>query len=527
MIEFRHWVGAFAVAVLAATPLAALADTATGRVFLDANANGRRDLREAGVAGVKVSNGRQVVSTDADGRYRIAVENGDTVFIVKPAGYSAPSDARGLPSFYRHHFPKGSPALKSGAMPRSDARRVDFALLPASDDETSFDVLALTDPQVNDAREVGFFARQIIDPILRQPTPRVAVVMGDIVNDKPSEYPALIAELARVKLPWLIAPGNHDVDPDAASEIETTLSFRRHFGPDTYAWEEPGVSFVVLDDVIFTPQVKPRYVGGLREDQFQFLEAYFATLPSSQRVVLAFHIPVFRTGPETFRETDRLRLFALLERFHDPLILSGHTHAQQHHYYGKSDGWNGAMPLHEYNVGASCGGYWSGLTDGDGLPDARMEDGTPNGFARLHMTPEKITTRYFASRGRDDLRIGLSSPGTLRRFAYPAYSVYANLYSGDTQAVVWYRIDEGPWELMSRIEAADPALLEINIEDARSPVLRARDRAVTANLSPHIWHVRVPTTLAEGEHVVEVRALSEYEGEVRASTTYTLQTWPE
>ncbi len=527
MIGFRQAVGIVVAALLAASPLAAHADTATGRVFLDANANGRRDMGEAGVAGAKVSNGRQVVPTDADGRYRIAVENGDTLFVVKPAGYAVPFDARGLPLFYRHHFPKAAPALKHGAMPRSDARRADFALLPARDAETSFDVLALTDPQVNDAREVGYFAQQIVAPILRQPPARLAVVMGDIVNDQPAQYPALIAELARAKLPWLIAPGNHDVDPDAASEIDTTLTFRRHFGPDSYAWEEPGAAFVVLDDVIFTPLQKQRYVGGLREDQFQFLEAYFATLPSSTRVVLAFHIPVFRIGPETFREADRLRLFALLQRFRDPLILSGHTHAQRHHYYGKSDGWHGDLPLHEYNVGAACGGYWSGLPDESGLPDARMEDGTPNGFARLRLTPEKVATRYFASRGREELRIGLTSPGTLRRFAYPAYSVYANLYSGDTQAVVWYRVDEGPWQPMARIDAADPALLALNVEDARAPALRSRDRAVTAALSPHVWHVRVPTTLGEGEHVVEVRAISEYEGEVRARTAYTLQTWPE
>ncbi len=527
MTVFRFLTGFCIAALLAASPLVAHADDATGRVFLDANANGRHDRGETGVAGVKVSNGRQIALTDVDGRYRIGIENGDTLFVVKPAKYAMPSDARGLPLFYRHHFTKGAPALKFGAMPRSDARRVDFALWPASGTETSFDVLALADPQVSNAREVEYFDKQIVDPILRQPSARLAVVMGDIVNDQPSQYPALIASFTRVKLPWLIAPGNHDVDVDAASEIDTTLTFRRHFGPDTYAWEEPGTAFVVLDDVIFTPLQKQRYVGGLREDQFQFLEAYFATLPSATRVVLAFHIPVFRIGPETFREADRLRLFALLQRFHDPLILSGHTHAQRHHYHGASDGWHGEAPLHEYNVGAACGGYWTGLTDENGQPDSRMEDGAPNGFARLHLAPEKITTRYFASRGRDELRIGLTSPGTLRRFAYPAYSVVANLYGGDTQAVVWYRIDGGEWQLMARTEIPDPALLALNLEDARAPTLRSRDRAVIGTDSPHIWHVRVPTTLDEGEHVVEVRAVSRYEGEVSARTTYTLQTWQE
>ncbi len=520
--HFRFLAGA---ALLLAS-LAANAETASGRVFLDANANGRRDSGETGIAGVKVSNGRDLAISDAQGRYRIAIENGDTLFLIKPAAYALPQAKNGLPQFWRHHFPKGTPALKHGAMPRTDARKTDFALLPAPDTAASFQVLALSDTQVNDAREVGLLNHSIVDPILRQPTARLGVIMGDLANDAPSQYPALIASLVRAKLPWLIAPGNHDVDPDAATEAETTLAFRRHFGPDSYAWEEPGTAFVVLDDVILTPQQEPRYVGGLREDQFGFLETYFATLPPQTRVVLAFHIPLFQIGPDTFREADRLRLFALLERFHDPVILSGHTHSQRHVLHGESDGWHGAAPLHEYNVGAACGGYWSGLVDADGQPDARMEDGTPNGFARLGFTPEKITTRYFASRNRDELRIGLTSPGTLRRFAYPAYSLYANVFSGDVEANVDVRIDEGEWQPMQRIDAIDSQLLALNVDDARSASLRSRDRAVVASITAHIWHLRLPTTLAAGEHRLEVRAASRFEGETRAQTTYTLQDWP-
>lgn len=527
MIPFRIVSRWCLAAALVFTPWIAQADTASGLVFLDGNANGRRDSGERGIAGVKLSNGRDIVVTDAQGRYRIDIEDGQTLFVIKPGEYAAPTGRNGLPQFWRHHFPKGRAALRAGAMPRSDARRTDFALLPSKDASDRFEAFALTDTQVNDAREVGFVDRAIIDPLLRHPRARLGVIMGDLVNDQHEQYPALIASLARARVPWLIAPGNHDTDPDAASEIETTLTFRRHFGPDTFAWEEFGTAFVVLDDVIFTPKEKQRYVGGLREDQFEFLEAYFATLPSDTRVVLAFHIPLFHVGAETFREADRLRLFAMLERFRDPLILSGHTHAQRHHYHGVADGWNGATPLHEYNVGASCGGYWSGLPDENGLPDARMEDGTPNGFARLHFTPERVTMRYFASRGRDELRLGLTSPGVLRRFAYPAYSVYANLYSGDVNAKVEYRIDGGEWLPMQRVDAIDPELLALNIDDARSPELRSRDRAVVASITPHIWHVRVPTTLAAGEHKVEVRATSEFEPEARGETTYTLQDWPQ
>ena len=42
-----------------------------GRVYLDANRNGRWDDGETGLPGVLVSDGSRVVATDASGRYRL------------------------------------------------------------------------------------------------------------------------------------------------------------------------------------------------------------------------------------------------------------------------------------------------------------------------------------------------------------------------------------------------------------------------------------------------------------------------
>mgnify|MGYP002654041310 CR=1 FL=1 len=61
--------------------------------------------------------------------------------------------------------------------------------------------------------------------------------------------------------------------------------------------EEANASFVFLDDVIYTPGAKPAYVGGLREDQFAFLQAYLAQLPRERLVVLGLHIPLFDAAP--------------------------------------------------------------------------------------------------------------------------------------------------------------------------------------------------------------------------------------
>ena len=60
---------------------------ATGYVYDDVNKNGRKDRREAGIANVAVSNGTDVVLTDAKGFYSLPVGNDNTIFVIKPSGY--------------------------------------------------------------------------------------------------------------------------------------------------------------------------------------------------------------------------------------------------------------------------------------------------------------------------------------------------------------------------------------------------------------------------------------------------------
>src|SRR5690606_1164524 len=129
---------------------------------------------------------------------------------------------------------------------------------------------------------------------------------------------------------------------------------------------------------------QPSYIGGLREDQFAFLQAYLPTVDKDGLLVIGVHIPFFNAlsveEVETFRSRDRERLFALLKDFPNVLLLSGHGHVQQHVDHGASSGWHGSRPLHEYNLGAACGAFWSGVKDAVNIPDATMADGTPNGY---------------------------------------------------------------------------------------------------------------------------------------------------
>ncbi len=528
----RLALGACAFFLLAASSVSAAAVEVSGviRERLTDQRSGDHRLGE-GIANVLVSNGVELARTDAQGRYRLSVQSGQTVFVIKPAGYAEPRDAQGRSQFWRHYFPHGSPTLRYGGIAKTQAlaNDWDFSLLRRTDADEPLEVLVFGDPQPKTAKQADYFDRDIISPILQQRGAERAadlgLTLGDVVHDDLTLLPAIKESTERLQVPWLTAPGNHDLDFDAARDEDSLLSFRNVFGPDTLAWEEPQGTFIMLDDVIYPAEAQRNYVGGLREDQFTFLAAYLAALDVSKRLVIGAHIPFFnpRPGRETFRPRDRDRLFELLRPFKHVLLLTAHGHVQQHYFHTEKDGWRGDQPLHEYNVGATCGGFWGGVKDAEGIPDALMHDGTPNGYASLTITHDgAYALRWHVARDPDHPGIELHAPKVLRRGAWPAVGLFANVLMGTDESVVEYRIDGNEWQLMQRVYGADPRVLAINLADDAADQPSSADRIPEAGASAHLWRVALPTNLEVGEHLVEVRTIDRWRGELRAATRYRL-----
>jgi hypothetical protein len=281
----------------AAAPALAQTATISGSVYQERDGHAGRGGGERGIAGVQVSDGVQIVRTDAQGRYRLDVAPGRTLFVIKPDGYAFASAGNGLPAYWRHYAPAGSPKLNyPGIAPTSGASDGwDFALR-AQPAAASTEVLVFADTQTASATDVGYYARDIVAPLLGKTRARLGTTLGDVVSDDLSLYPALNAETARLGVPWFHVPGNHDLNVDAADDAHSLSSWRAVYGPDTYAVEEGGASFVFLDDVVYQPQQQPKYVGGLREDQFAFLQAYLATLPKQRLLVLGMQASYLHRG---------------------------------------------------------------------------------------------------------------------------------------------------------------------------------------------------------------------------------------
>ena len=501
----------------------------SGLVWADSNGNGVVDRGERPLAGIKVSDGVELVRTDADGRYLMPVVDGRTVFVIKPPGYGLPQRGDGLPDFWTHIRTAPGPTLKYGGIPAAFPSCRNFGLLPhkpLAGRGKALEILVFSDTQAKSATDIDYYRRDIVEPLAGKRKARFGITLGDVVNDDLSLYPALNQVTRLLQLPWLHVAGNHDLDFDAASDEDSLLTFRNSYGPDTFAWEEPQAVFIGLDDVVYQPGQKPTYVGGLREDQFAFLQAYLPTVPRDRLLVLGVHIPLFdaKPGVETFRHADRSRLFELLQEFPHVLVLSGHSHTQQHVYHGAASGWQGATPLHEYNVGAVCGAFWSGAKDAAGIPDSRMSDGTPNGYASLSVKPGGSYSLSWHPARDPEAALALYAPKVLRQGAYPAWGVYANVFMGQADTKVEYRIDAGDWKTMARVQQPDPGLLAENFRDDQAENLRGYDRSPEATPSMHLWRGALPTDLAVGGHEIEVRFFDTQGRAQSARARYRLET---
>ncbi len=258
-------------------------ETARGSVFEQVG-TGRR-----GLAAVMVSNGREVATTDSDGRWSLPISPGDVVFVVKPSGFMTPLDpATQLPRFSYIHAPDGSPSAlafrfagiaPTGNLPDS----IDFALRrqPEAD---SFKALLFTDPQPESLAELGFVRDDVVAATAGIDA-AFGITHGDIMFDDLSFYERSNRIVGSIGVPWYNCCGNHDMNLEAPDDAHSRETFQRVFGPRYSAFQYGSATFLLLDNVEYlgTDPKKPngygKYQGRFGARQLDFVRNVLANVP--------------------------------------------------------------------------------------------------------------------------------------------------------------------------------------------------------------------------------------------------------
>lgn len=525
--------GASALALTAGPGFAARSLMASGTVFEAASADGQRRPDDRGLADVLVSNGRDVVKTDADGRWRLPIAHGESVFVVKPPNWSTPLGPHGLPRFSYLHQPPGSPishrhagVTPTGPLPDS----IDFALT-RQPEGVRFEALLLSDTQPENAAELAYLRDDIIVGLIGSDV-AFGINHGDVVADDLSLYPRYLDLLRTTGVRWHHSPGNHDLNLDAASDHHARETWKRFFGPRHYAFQHGQATFILLDNVYYTGR-RPdggngSYSGLFGDAQLQFVSNLLRYVPREHLIVVSMHIPlVSQQGDANPADStaDRRALLELLSGRPHTLSLSGHMHTTEHHYLGAEAGFLGAAPHHHHVLTAASGSWWCGPRDRRGIPCADSVDGTPNGMHILSVDGNHYTTRFVPAAGKSagQLRVTVCRPqhgteaaaprsGTPIATAIPAdqlgaCEIVVNVFDGGPKTTVTCEIKGTNARLlpMQRVAARDPFVDQLlSRHDA------VRKPWVEPVQSTHLWRTPLPGGLSPGAHGLEVRAIDEY-----------------
>ena len=486
---------------------------AKGCVFDDANRNGKKERRERGIAGVPVSNGLDVVVTDNNGFYSLPVDNDNTLFVIKPSGYKLNVNEDFIPQFYYHYKPNGAPdnfqysgVAPTGKLPKS----IDFALYKY-EEPADYTALIFGDPQPYTLQDMDYFTEKIVKDVQKTANTLFGISLGDIAGDNLDLHPVYKERMRALQLPWYNVMGNHDMNYDAPSDKLSDESFEKNFGSANYAFNYGNAHFIILDNILYPdPRDTKGYWGGYREDQLQFLANDLKHVPHDRLIVLSQHIPLKDASGNAYRPEDRQRIFDLLKDYEQILIMSAHTHLQDHIYYTVEDGWNGSKPLYEYNAGTTSGDWYSGKIDANGLPDASMRDGTPPGYAFLNIKGNRYDIDYKVAGKSSDYQMHVFAPKVVPYKGRTTSQIVVNFFMGAKEDAVEYRIDEGAWQKMHYVEKVDPSyqvkLFEWDLTDTLLPGRRPSN----AVNSTHLWTGRLDLKLSPGEHTIEVRATDRF-----------------
>ena len=365
-----------------------------GRVYSDGEA----------LAGVCVSDGLQVVKSDAQGVWSMVSDcASEVVFVTLPRGYEAAADGP-VPQFY-HLLADGRD-------------RYDFPLTKTGSDE--YVLLATADIQIDNNTRLMVpqssltSCRNSFVPDFKKTVSELggrkvyAVSVGDMIYDKHmyqhkfgfSEYRNLIGEFG---VSFFHAIGNHDFDSYIAGDFATKGAYRRHLGPTYYSVNLGEVHCIALDNIRIDNNGASQgvfgdgsYVIEFSDRQLEWLEADLATIADkSAPLMIWMHAPLtacrqlIPTLNPSFRNAQEL--LNRLQDFTNVLIITGHWH---NNHTAIIPGHSG---IREHNLGSVCGSIWYNVKGfNDGLNYGSGTDGAPMGYGIYEISGRDIRWSYKA-----------------------------------------------------------------------------------------------------------------------------------
>ena len=342
-------------------------------------------------------------------------------------------------------------------------------------------VALVGDPQVDNPVEMGYARRSIYRDLRGRRDLDLCIFLGDLVNDNMSLLPESLSVIDSLPFQSFMVPGNHDRDVYRGAKSSGSMSrprdlstWRKLVGYVDTSFVRGNVRFIMMNNVRHAAAGMTDYVGGFTEKQKHWLDSVLVTdvarggkmsrgsvdcsrRPSRGKVtpaltILATHIPFSQMK-------GRDSVLALIPEHTRMLYVSGHTH-----FVSRDD----SIP--EVIAGATCGSWWRGVKDSDGVPYALQSCGAPRGYFVAEISRDgDYSLRYRcvgmddevsvwgvrvecegAVRPEDNIVMGKDeSEGVTVKEGGGVYRLYINVFGGAPDGVV--RVRGGRrWRIVSR-----------------------------------------------------------------------------
>ena len=317
-------------------------------------------------------------------------------------------------------------------------------------------VALVGDPQVDNPVEMGYARRSIYRDLRSRRDLDLCIFLGDLVNDNMSLLPESLSVIDSLPFPSFMVPGNHDRDVYHGSKSSGSMSrprdlstWRKLVGYVDTSFVRGNVRFIMMNNVRHAAAGMTDYVGGFTEKQKHWLDSVLVTdvargrimsrgsvdrsrRPSRGKVtpaltILATHIPFSQMKGQD-------SVLALIPEHTRMLYVSGHTH-----FVSRYD----SIP--EVIAGATCGSWWRGVKDSDGVPYALQSCGAPRGYFVAEISRDGDYTLRYRCVGRDDE----VSVWGVREDDSGVYRLYINVFGGAPDGVVRVR-GVRRWRIVSR-----------------------------------------------------------------------------
>lgn len=323
------------------------------------------DAAGKAVSGVVVSDGYQCVVTDNKGVYQMKRSaESKYVFYTNPSGYQP--DNKG---FYK--------SLSSAV------KRYDFTLGVQTGDDSHFNLLLITDPQVRSEQSYRRFHEETV-PAMKQVisksvVPVVGWSLGDDVHEQRSQYEGIMhSQMTGMGIPFFSTIGNHDYFMVNGSDAtpRSSSEYERYWGPTWYSFNKGDVHFISLNDVLYSSGTSYNDDGVVTEAQLSWIKEDLKHVDKQKLIIVGYHIPLtYKKSP-----VGRDALLNLLKDYPNRILFAGYTHYMRHQAITTP------VAIEERIHAAACGAYWWTTVN---------SDGTPNGFSMYEIKGNKIIDNYY------------------------------------------------------------------------------------------------------------------------------------